>query len=53
MSEQEVIDLMSSSTTEDQWNENCAKVKAEFNGYPSFWYMAISGVYIKTSQNWE
>ncbi len=47
MTQQEVVDLMKSSKTEHEWNENCDKVKAAFRGkYPEFWYGAIiqSGV---------
>jgi len=41
MTEKEVIELMSSSKNEAEWNENCDKVKKACNGYPSFWYGAI------------
>jgi hypothetical protein len=46
MTKQEVIDLMSGSKTEKEWNENCDKVKAAFNGYPDFWYaeIVLSGI---------
>jgi hypothetical protein len=50
MTEQEVVDLMKSSKTEDEWNANCDKVKKAFDGYPSFWFSAIilSGVHGET-----
>ena len=33
--------LMLSSKTEKEWNDNCDKVKKEFNGYPEWWYAEI------------
>lgn len=47
MNEQEVIALMKSSKSADDWNANCFTVKKAFGGrYPAFWYSAIlvSGV---------
>jgi len=41
MQQQDVIDLMLSSKSEVEWNANCDKVKAEFGGYPGFWFQAI------------
>ncbi len=41
MQQQDVIDLMLSSKSEAEWNDNCDKVKAEFGGYPDFWYVTI------------
>jgi hypothetical protein len=42
MSEQDVINLMLDSKNENEWNANCDKTKASFEGqYPSFWYGAI------------
>jgi len=41
MQQQDVINLMLSSKSEAEWNNNCDKVKAEFGGYPDFWYPAI------------
>ena len=41
MSKDEVIKLMESSTTRDEWDKNCDKVKAAFNGYPEWWFEAI------------
>ncbi len=50
MTEAEVVILMESSRTEQEWNANCGKVKAAFNGYPPFWFKAInqSGVAKRT-----
>ncbi len=41
MTETEVVELMESSTTEQEWNANCDKVKKQWNGYPPFWFSAI------------
>jgi len=42
MSKQEVVELMESSKSESEWNENCNTVRAAFDGnYPSFWYATI------------
>ena len=54
MTEQEVVELMQSSKTEQEWTNNCDKVKAVFgNDYPAFWYKAIiaSGLMGKTAAN--
>lgn len=40
--EEDVVELMKSSTDENEWNDNCDKVKdANMGDYPSFWYKAI------------
>lgn len=42
MDEQQVVELMQSSTSAQSWDENCLKVKAAFgDNYPPFWYKAI------------
>lgn len=50
MNEAEVVELMRSSTSEEQWDDNCDRVKEACNGYPDFWYPAIlsSGVMAET-----
>ncbi len=55
MNENEVIDLMRSSKSEKDWNENCDKVKKACGGYPSFWYMSIimSGVASSAKLKWK
>jgi len=55
MQEREVVELMESSTSEQEWNANCDKVKKACNGYPDFWYRAIiaSDVLSITSSTWE
>jgi hypothetical protein len=54
MTQQEVIDLMSSATSESDWNNKCDQVKAACDGYPSFWYSAIilSGLAGRVSAKW-
>lgn len=41
MTEQEVVELMESATSESDWNSKCDQVKKQCNGYPNFWYHAI------------
>lgn len=41
MEQKEVIELMKSSKSEDEWNNNCDIVKSKCNGYPEFWYASI------------
>ena len=54
MTEQEVVNLMKSSKSEEEWNHNCDHVKKEFGGYPKFWFTAIvvSGVATETAAKW-
>jgi hypothetical protein len=54
MTQQQVIHLMSSATSESDWNDKCDQVKTACNGYPSFWYSAIilSGLASKVQANW-
>ena len=55
MSEEEVVALMKSSRSDDEWNANAARVKAAYGGrYPAFWFPAImlSGVAEETAQTW-
>ncbi len=47
MSKQEIIDLMKSSTSHQEWNENCHKVMKQNAGLlPDWWYdeMIASGI---------
>ena len=55
MSREEVIKLMESSTSSEDWNQNCDRVKEACGGYPGFWYEAIilSGVIEKSHKNWS
>jgi hypothetical protein len=41
MNKDEVIALMSTSKSEEEWNNNCDEVKRRCGGYPSFWYSTI------------
>lgn len=41
MTEQQVTDLMGSSKSEQEWNNNADKVKANCGGYPSCWWPAV------------
>lgn len=54
MDESQVIALMSSSKSEEEWNQNLDAVKGACGGYPSFWYAAVvrSGVAHATAQTW-
>lgn len=49
-----VVALMESSRSEQEWNDNCDAVKAEFGGYPNWWYPTIimSGVLKRVSARW-
>jgi len=52
MDKSEVIALMESSKSDNEWNENCDKVKDACNGYPDYWYREIvmSGLCDRVSQ---
>lgn len=54
MTQAEVVALMKSSKSEDEWNANCDKVKKACGGYPGFWYSAIilSGLLNQVQSNW-
>ena len=54
MNEEQVIELMKSSTSEQDWNNNADKVKKACGGYPGFWYSAIimGGILAETQLNW-
>jgi hypothetical protein len=51
--QEEVVALMAGSKTEQEWNANCDRVKADFKGYPDFWYPAIvaSGLSRRTAES--
>ena len=51
----EVIKLMESSQSAEEWNANCDKVKKANGGYPDFWYTSIvlSGVFADTEARWK
>jgi len=51
MTEQEVVALMKSSKSKEEWSKNADAVIAACKGYPSFWFSAIilSGVTKETA----
>ena len=55
MTEPEVVALMKSSRSEEEWDANCDAVKARGGVYPDFWYRAIvlSGVMSDTVRSWQ
>lgn len=56
MSPEELVSLMRSSASEEEWNRNTDIVKARFNGdYPPFWFgsIVVSGVMNDTRRTWS
>lgn len=54
MTKQDVINLMKSSKTGYEWNDNCVIVKKSHNNnYPTYWYKEIilSGIYSEVFYN--
>lgn len=41
MNEQEVVALLESSTSAQEWNENCDKIKRACGGYPPYWWSKV------------
>jgi len=41
MDRDQVISLMESSQSEEEWNRNCNLVKGKCDGYPPFWFEVI------------
>ena len=41
MTTEEVVALMKTSKSEEEWNANCDKVQRACGGYPSFWLKAV------------
>lgn len=39
--QEDVVALMSSATSESDWNSKCDQVQKANAGYPSFWFGAI------------
>ena len=54
MTREDVMNLMMGSKNSKEWNDNCDKVKAAFNGYPAFWFADIiaSGIYHLVKMSW-
>lgn len=58
MTEDNVVELMKQSKTQEEWNTNCNTVKAAFNGqYPDFWETAVVAADLenktKKKNGWE
>ena len=60
MTKQEVIDMMKGSKSEQEWNDNCDRVKAESRAttgkdYPDWWFAEInaSGLLRMTVKSWN
>lgn len=55
MSEKEVVELMESSKSKEEWDANADTVQAKCGGYPSFWFGAIvlSDVSRQTAAKWN
>lgn len=56
MQKSDVVKLMESSKSENEWNSNCDKVKLAHDGqYPNYWYETIimSGVANKVMSNFS
>lgn len=54
-SEKGVVDHMSASTSEQDWNKRCDEVKAaNGGGYPDFWYFKVimSGLGNRVASKW-
>jgi hypothetical protein len=41
MNEEQVVALMSSAVSSQDWNNKCDEVKRACNGYPNFWFGSI------------
>ena len=54
MTQSQVVELMKSSNSEENWIENADQVEEACGGYPSFWNAAIveSGLMEKVTSNW-
>ena len=54
MTEKQVVELMSSATSEQDWNDKCDQVKAACGGYPDFWFplIVVSGLAATVQAGW-
>jgi hypothetical protein len=41
MTKTEVIELMKSASSEEDWNNKCDQVKSACGGYPDYWFAEI------------
>lgn len=55
MSREDVVNLMESATSPDDWNAKCDQVKKACGGYPPFWFDAIvlSGLSARKASLWQ
>ena len=55
MNEVEVVELIKSSKTEQEWNDNCDTVKEKCSGYTDFWFSTIvqSGIAKATTDSFN
>lgn len=51
MTQEQVVALMETSRSPEEWNNNCDLVKRQCDGYPNFWYSEIilSGIAARVS----
>jgi hypothetical protein len=54
MTEKQVLDLMESATSEQDWNDKCDQVQKACHGYPDFWFplIIVSGLAAKVQATW-
>ena len=54
MNEEQVVELMASSTSANEWSANADTVKSVCGGYPGFWWRAIiqSGLGDRVATRW-
>lgn len=55
MTRDEMVALMETSRSDQEWASNCDKVKAAFDGFPEFWSEAIihSGLAKRLRASWK
>lgn len=56
MTKDEVISLLRTTRSEQQWNDACDKIKQAFGGkYPDWWFLEVlaSGLMAEISSTWE
>jgi hypothetical protein len=52
--EEGVAELLKSSMTEDEWDENCDKILAANNQeYPDFWYKVAIPIASELTAKWQ
>jgi hypothetical protein len=56
MSEREVLDLMKTSRSQQEWNANADEVKRNHGGeYPTWWFLLVvrSGLAGEVKRTWQ